>query len=765
MAGIFTFRITTSDLVITFSCDNHKKRIGEIMKNLMIGEEADDANRPKMMSRFVSKSADAEFWFDGVCVKENSFERKAVFFENTDYPIIVKGKSGKSIGKIEMFIADHKKSDSGQKSTINSIDGDLFGSLNFRNQVGETDFTFRYLLDGEEKEFRFATEVLSYKLDYRTDARTIILEIEREYEMLSYSFLRDTYLRAGVKTGESTELIWWQIFQPCYDEIVSATRLILNRPRRRLRSVARFERAERLAVLPRDMEHEYEVHRDAPGHLYRTEELVLSHDTVENRFLKHALHEMHQKFLRVRSHIRTSLSLEENEQIGLRLDEMSETLKGLCSHPFFRGIGAFKGFSQDSLVMKQAQGYRTILVNWIVLQQGYDFEESLYKLEVKDISELYEIWCFIKIKNLVQDVIKELCPNVSVHANGKTISHDFIPKLIHGGSVSFLETNGIELASVSYNAQISKGRDRSAIRDTRSLTTMQRPDIVLRLSKEAGEIRYTYLFDAKYRVDDNPIGGYDVPPEDAINQMHRYRDAVYFEDKDASLKKEVVAGYILFPGNVPQSALLDGSYYYERANKRVGIGAFPLRPNGVPYDSEDALKRQIRAWLMDDNVRETLLETAIPQKGLEYVKESKGKRYYFISSIDPRVNDEKTELENGCGKVFISGYSTLEQGINFKEIRYLLVATNHKVHGVYEVESMSIVDMSQHLAEKKASDPKPDKYEKGYNRPYRIKLMLGKYAKLDQPFGFGLDRLAAKGMAMTKKEFKEYCEKESGHDA
>ncbi len=519
------------------------------------------------------------------------------------------------------------------------------------------------------------------------------------------------------------------------------------------KSVARYERAERLAVLPRDMEREYEVHQDEPAYLYRTEELILSHDTVENRFLKYALHEMHQKLMRVRNHIRTSLSLEDNERISIRLDEMSETLKGLCSHPFFRGIGAFTGFSQDSLVMKQAQGYRTILLNWIVLQQGYDFEESLYKLEVKDISELYEIWCFIKIKNLVQDVIKELCSNVSVYANGKNISRDFIPKLIHGGSVSFLETNGIELASVSYNAQISQGRDRSAIRDTRSLTTMQRSDIVLRLSKESGEIRYTYLFDAKYRVDDNPIGGYDVPPEDAINQMHRYRDAVYFADKDDSLKKEVVAGYIMFPGNVPQSALLDGSYYYEKANKRVGIGAFPLRPNAVPYDSEEALKRQIRVWLADDNVRETLVQTAIPQKGLEYVKESKSGGCYFLSKIDSYVNDDVTVFENGEGKFFVSGYATLLSGINFQKVRYLLVVKDHSVIGKYEINKVSIQNLAVRLAEEHSKNPK-SKYG-GFNEPFRVKFDLGKYTRFETPFVHGIDRLASKGCCLTRKELEQ----------
>jgi hypothetical protein len=40
----------------------------------------------------------------------------------------------------------------------------------------------------------------------------------------------------------------------------------------------------------------------------------------------------------------------------------------------------------------------------------------------------------------------------------------------------------------------------------------------------------TYPFDAKYRIDGKDRNGVDVPPEDAINQTHRYRDTIYYKD-------------------------------------------------------------------------------------------------------------------------------------------------------------------------------------------------------------------------------------------
>ena len=102
-------------------------------------------------------------------------------------------------------------------------------------------------------------------------------------------------------------------------------------------------------------------------------------------------------------------------------------------------------------------------------------------------------------------------------------------------------------------------------------------------------IKLTYLFDAKYRIGDTQ-DNVDTPPYDAINQMHRYRDAIYYIDQDTKqLKKEVIGGYILFPGNGEDSAVEEMNFY--KSIGKVNIGAFPLRPqdnevvHGIIVDS------------------------------------------------------------------------------------------------------------------------------------------------------------------------------------
>ena len=135
--------------------------------------------------------------------------------------------------------------------------GRYYATLNFNNQVGLVDFDFTYTIGGVEGTLGFCTEVLSYKMNYRSDMKSIIRDIEQEYSMLSYAFLKNTYLSFRTKAGESSELIWWQIFQSCYNDIIRNIHIIINSPKRRLKTAVRYERADRLRYISPEQENEY----------------------------------------------------------------------------------------------------------------------------------------------------------------------------------------------------------------------------------------------------------------------------------------------------------------------------------------------------------------------------------------------------------------------------------------------------------------------------------------------------------------------------
>ena len=473
------------------------------------------------------------------------------------------------------------------------------------------------------------------------------------------------------------------------------------------------------------------------------------------------------------------LSIIKADNIGLRqqIQDMNSELDRLSYHPFFRGIGNFKGFTQDSLVMKQAHGYKEVYESWILLQCGYDLQDGIMQLEVKDISELYEIWCFIKIKNIVNHILGE---KAELRTSGNQTEGSFIKNLIQGkaSDVSFIDKNNVEvvLASVMYNAtsddeaidEFDPTKQKTDIIGTTSKTTEQRPDIVLRLSKSKDTIQYTYLFDAKYRLNDTQIFDCDVPPVDAINQLHRYRDAIYYtQSDDQQLKKEVVGGFVLYPGNLTKDQF--NHSYYKKSIDEVNIGAYPLKPGNhwnspdsellLSIDSsEDVLYNTIKNWLNEESPRQELLENTIPQRGLEYTMPV-GNGAYLLSTIDSHVNEDVKAIESGNSEMFVTGYSAILAGLDFQKIKFFAPVVNHMVAGYYIVSSVNAVDMKPVLDKdynERVQNGKDVKRYKGFDKTIRIRLELGKYKKLEKPFIYGLDSNAAKGVALTRSEFNDY---------
>ena len=154
-----------------------------------------------------------------------------------------------------------------------------------------------------------------------------------------------------------------------------------------------------------------------------------------------------------------------------------------------------------------------------------------------------------------------------------------------------------------------------------------------------------------------------------------------------------------------------------------------------------------------------MLEESIPQKGLEYSDEPIHKGTFYIASVDGHVNAAKELVLNGQSKIFFSGYKSILSGVDFQKIKYFAPVDNHLVKGYYQVLSVEAMDMSEVLVKEKAEAKGAALKYRGYDKPIRICLKLGKYTQLSSPFVYGLDSNASKGIAITRKEFKEYCKK------
>ena len=579
----------------------------------------------------VKRTLDADHEID----IEQGVPAPATFFDNADYPIWIEFKD---------YVKD------AQFGSILQNDNDRFsfrrhilaGFINYKNEIGRSEIQIIYKVDKETRAFRFGFEVLSTKLDYHEHWRTIVEDIEREYRMLSLDYMRRTFHGFSPdQNGEHPDIVWWSVFEGEQQKFIKACKSIIDRPRHRLHGEEVYLRADKLKQTPHNIENRLAEHRKEPAYLYRVEQHILSNDTQENRFLKFALHQISKRYEDLRQRIEAVKTASGTMKSAMLAT--SETLKRLQHHPFFRTIGRFKGISQESMVLQKATGYNQVYRTWNLLRRAYSLNDGLYRLQTKDIATLYEIWCFIEVSHIVKAQLHLDDEDVE-HRNRMEMNGIFSWELGKGEHSRILfRKDGVELAELVYNPKnADKENDNVGMKDLIVPTVPQKPDIVLQLTKNDLQqgMKMTYLFDAKYRIEGKDKG-VDVPPEDAINQMHRYRDAIYYKDYDANaLKKEVIGGYILFPGDGEPNDVAVSKFY--KTIKEVNIGAFPLRP-------KDVENRKLLENFIDELIHTKSYETiahVIPQKGA-YVE------------VGNRVLIGLVKEDNRLFQAFMDGTATL----------------------------------------------------------------------------------------------------------
>lgn len=536
---------------------------------------------------------------------ENSQQAPAIFFDNTDYPIWVEFKDYVKKAQFGSILQSENEKFTFRRQI-------LAGFLNYGNEVGRSEIQLIYQVGAETRSFVFSFEVLSTKLNYHEHWKAIIEDIEQEYRMLSLDYMRRTFHGFSPDaSGETPEIIWWSVFANEQKKFIKACKNIIDRPRHRLHGKETYKRADKLTFVPSCIENELAEHRADCSHLYRVEERVWTNDTKENRFLKFALGQITDRYEILKKRI---------EAIKNASDVMKEdmqatlaTLKHLQRNPFFRTVGNYKGMNQESLVLQKATGYSQIYRTWSLLHRSYSLNDGIYRLQTKDIATLYEIWCFIEVSHIVKEKLhlsdEDIDHRIRMEMNGL-----FTWDLGKGEHSRILfKKDDIELAELVYNPKSTERENLSAgIKDWTVPTVPQKPDIVLQLTKNDLQegMKMTYLFDAKYRIDGKDKNGVDVPPEDAINQMHRYRDAIYYKDYQSdALKKEVIGGYILFPGDGEPAVVAESKF--RKTIDEVNIGAFPLRP-------KDTHNRQLLERFIEELILTKSYETiskVIPQKG------------------------------------------------------------------------------------------------------------------------------------------------------
>jgi len=245
----------------------------------------------------------------------------------------------------------------------------------------------------------------------------------------------------------------------------------------------------------------------------------------------------------------------------------------LLNQSFFSDIGRYEGMERESLVLHQRAGYSQVYRIWQQLKMYLDLFGNGAAISMKSVADLYEVWCFLEMKEILESLgLKEQSATLS-----NLSKHSLEMKMENGKNSAFHLYREIDQLHISLCHEPKFGNvkvDKEG--DIYSWTTEQKPDIFLEARFGDGPT-LRWIFDAKYRIDEKT--NEDRAPDDAINQMHRYRDAIIHIDKKLygqnAKSRPVLGAFVLYPGWFEKDIKTNP---YQDSIEEVGIGAFPLLP-------------------------------------------------------------------------------------------------------------------------------------------------------------------------------------------
>lgn len=456
----------------------------------------------------------------------------------------------------------------------------LSGTINFGNDVGWFRFSVRYSTGAGEIEWPISLLVLPTKMDLQSDMNAILSAVDRQYPLWRFSISGKTEqeLSESRKPHERFPLLWLAQFKDLRAEFEEAVRRILEAPHSRLLTSERLVKADRIrkripARIEQALAEDFAAHDY--GKSYRLPEKRLSVDTPENRFVKMVLLQCHKTMCVLHAMALLMNETPENQLLSeafiSELESWKKSLEHLKNRPFFREIGVYADTGRESLVLHNRLGYSRVYRIWQKLKLYLDVLGNGSSISLKSMDELYEVWCFLAIKDmLVEDLgFAEIRSD-----KAKLRSGVFDKQLVDGRQAGFelVSSSGVQLR-LSHEPQFTRRSEGGGLA---SFTTVQKPDIFLEAEFPDGAC-LRWVFDAKYRIAEG-ADALDEVPDDAINQMHRYRDALIYRrtvNGGWSKSRPVFGAFALYPGAVDE---LGSESRYKSWIDEVGIGAFPLLP-------------------------------------------------------------------------------------------------------------------------------------------------------------------------------------------
>lgn len=571
----------------------------------------------------------------------------------------------------------------------------LSGYFSFEDSVGETTLEIRDF--NNKLIFGLQAEVFPQKMDYRSDYTFMMAEISQIAHNLAYDSLKDTFRRARPKTkSQPTDNEWWNILDGLFDHLVINLGVITRLAKHEIQTseivlpVEKIRQANRHRIHWFKKNNKYaqktsngvKVGLDFFTHAPSKKKHV-TFDTWENRFIAWAIKELIDKLRKYHNNILSKMhpgSPTIYLPILSRIKQVQGRLQGILHVNPFNEVGPFEKRAHFSTSLTRGAGYRDFLHIYMLLSRGLDLSESgIFKTQLKNISTLYEYWCFLKLVQITKemhdyDITYQDLIKVSANRMDVKLKHGMSSKII------FKKQYSGETTTIYYNKPYRK--------DYKKIFTFdQIPDYTISFKKDGFEKPFWYLFDAKYRFEENhrqEEKTFDVP-QDAIGQLHRYRDAILHSEPSHTIYRSAIknlGGVILYPYPLPEKDFLSNNYY--QSLKEVNIGALPFLPSKTKLATE-FLKELI------NSTPESHFEQVVEMDRSEYEKHRNSwKEWVTIDVIKKKHQKERLKFLHEKNMHHIPFVKNTQSKVYLTN-HLLLCQSGTKNAFLFEVESREIL--------------------------------------------------------------------------
>lgn len=280
---------------------------------------------------------------------------------------------------------------------------------------------------------------------------------------------------------------------------------------------------------------------------------IKNFNNTPNKFVKFVLEYILELIYEIKTMIENKSTKSNFDNI--RLNELSswyDEIEDRLNSNLFKSIGVYNFSLNTSQVLEKRVGYQEInrIYNNLQTAMEIDFESDIKysdKYYSKPISDLYEIWCFIKVTKIVLEAF-----NYSdVESFISVVNNRIRVNLKQGQKSKITLKDNDRIINIYYNYLYS---------NPVSYTEAYRPDITIEIIK--GDQVNLHHFDAKYKMNNN-----DSFKKEDLWKMHAYKDAI----------KSSCTSSILYPGEIFKE-------YVKEDNTSINV--IPL----VPGDDKSFLR-------------------------------------------------------------------------------------------------------------------------------------------------------------------------------